>query len=320
MGIDSVPTESVDWHDLKSKGYLIIPSFLSEEEMKVFLDDFKAVNNASNHAKYDLVDIREHIIQKFRGNNNVKKCLIEANNAGIHADTVLGGSYFSTFKGQNYHWHQDQVSYYTCQNHYDYLNFYIPIIKPDRAKSNISLIPFDRLQDLDPDWYQKILGKGAIDYYQKRNKTRILENDQTGKIIHTLDFKIDQHAVTPHLNAGDLLIMRGDIVHRTQDSDTKRVSISIRAVNSEHMIEYRKLIKGTFSKLIAMSENRSLFKYMIEVFNTLKKDKVPVKVFLGADLGIQIKTGSYFGFFFKLLLLRFKLSQSVKGFYQESKL
>ena len=37
--------------------------------------------------------------------------------------------------------------------------------------------------------------------------------------------RMEELAVTPHLAAGDLLLMRGDIVHRTQDTDTARVAL-----------------------------------------------------------------------------------------------
>jgi hypothetical protein len=296
----------INWKELESKGFIVIPSFLSIQEINYFCKDYEQISESKDHSKYELVDINQNCIQKFKETSSVKKCIENVCDIGIKADTILGGCYFSTFKKQNYHWHQDQVSYYTCQNHHDYLNFYIPIIKPVKEKSNISILPFDTLKQIDHICYEKIIHKGAVDYKTKNGKTHVYENDQFGKIIHTLNIDINEYAISPNLNAGDLLLMRGDIIHRTQDAETNRLAISIRSVNSMQLIDYNMLISGTKSKLLALIENRVLFQYLIKVFRKVKQDKILVKDLLNIDYGVVVKNNSALIFLMELIYLRLK--------------
>ncbi len=192
---------------------------------------------------------------------------------------ISAGVYFSTAKNQKLDWHQDHESYYLYQNHHDYLNFYIPIVKPDREKSNISVVPFDILKSKSPDIYEKILGKGAVSYQVKENKTIIFNCNEGGK-YGVLPYDINEIAFTPMLDSGDLLLMRGDVIHKTQDADTQRIAASIRIANGEHKMSKTKMLKGGKVKLDLMANNRGEYEAAIACFDALGKDEMTIKEFM----------------------------------------
>ena len=180
----------------------------------------------------------------------------------IHAAFLMGGVYFFTHGGQIFGWHQDRESYYTCQNHHDYLNFYIPIIKPDNNRSNLSLIPFDRLRARSPDFCKRVLGKGASKFDICGQKT-ILVDESQGEANCVLDYPLDELAETPPLGAGDLLLLRGDVIDRTQDADTLRVALSVRFANSRQEVSKSNLVRGGTKKFEMMVHQHIQYQMML---------------------------------------------------------
>lgn len=260
--------------DLESKGFLVIPSFFSKEEIKLFKDDYDSGNSSCNK-NYSIKSLSGEVIWKTR--EKLKEIISNVNNeVNINADLIVGGVYFSTANNQKFDWHQDHESYYQFQNHYDYLNFYIPIVKPNRDKSNLSVIPFDLLKSKSPNIYEKVLGKGAVRYKIRGNKTIILNQNEGGK-HGVLPYDINDIAFTPMLDSGDLLIMRGDLIHKTQDADSKRLAVSIRVANREHTISKAKMVKGGFSKLYVMIKNREIYEKIIGYFDTIHKDEISIE-------------------------------------------
>ena len=67
------------------------------------------------------------------------------------------------------------------QNHYDYLNFYIPIVKPDIEKSNLCLIPFDVLERESPKAYE-FLVRGGATHFHPLGERCLAVSDETGDV------------------------------------------------------------------------------------------------------------------------------------------
>ena len=299
--------KKINWTDLKEKGYLVIPSFLNEDELSYFINDYNVKKGESTNHMHDIPDISKNVINSFSNNEKVKNVLKNAQAEGIQADMILGGNYFPAKLRQKFNWHQDSDTYYYLQNHYDYLNFYIPIIKPDKEKSNLNIIPFDLMKEVDSTWYEKTVKRGAVAYTLRKKWTKVYDDDLTGKLLHKVNFNINDIAYTPKLAAGDLLIMRGDLVHATQDVKTKRVSISVRFVNGSHLVDRDRLIKGTLAKVNCLIGYPWMIKYMISVFKKYKKDKISVRAFLTQDFGVTVKTPSRLRLALEILFLKFKL-------------
>ena len=191
--------------------------------------------------------------------------------AGNLADSVgpINSSYFSTTKTELY-WHLDTISYFLRQDHYHNLNFWIPIIKPDRTRSGLSIIPMDRLQDKAPDVHAMIFGRGAARFLDDRI---ICERD--GRVVELRSpCSPDSLAETPHLGPGDALVVRSDLFHRTQDLETDRVALSIRAYNSTQVLDRNELLTMSQCKYERMLLEKRLFMTLLMSFKRLGKDRI----------------------------------------------
>jgi len=225
--------------DLKTKGYTVIPNFLSEDEIAVFLADYNSAksSNIDSHPEYvtqvNLNLPKEVLFSKL---TEVSKA------SGLKVDMlILGGLYTST-SSMNMQWHQDHESYYLTQQLYDYLNFYIILEKEDPLQSGLSVIPFDRLAEVLPDHVDQFLNSGAKRLEPDGDTTRVWD-DENGE-EWTLPVNINSIMDSPKLSAGDLLLVRGDVIHKTQDASTNRIALSIRCGDSSSPISLKKLQQG----------------------------------------------------------------------------
>lgn len=292
--ITSWAAARVPWKDLDAKGYAVVPAFLTAPEIERFRADYDAVDRAAKTRDpgpdeatraEDGIDVPykvRHVTPAARAAiedklNAVAKIVAQETTVRVdsHAGGVFGNIYFTTNGDRGLSWHQDSVSYYAYQNHHDYLNFYIPIAKPVREKSNLSVIPFDALEARSPEMCRKLRGKGATRFVAKRGTTVIHDNDRGG--THgTLPYLLDEIAVTPELGAGDLLVLRGDMIHRTQDTTTRRIAMSLRMMNARTKVQRAALVRGGLVKTIVMVQLRNDFRRLFDCFDAAGRDALTV--------------------------------------------
>jgi hypothetical protein len=119
----------------------------------------------------------------------------------------------------------------------------MPVIKPSRELANLAVVPADVLERCDPDLAHRIRGRGAMrfrcveadtaDWFALRFPD---ERIQVGDWFAIDDFSdstmgwkinadLEQCKVVPQLDELDLLIMRADVIHRTSDAGSDRISI-----------------------------------------------------------------------------------------------
>jgi hypothetical protein len=244
--------------DLRDKGFAVLPNFLSPAECDLLIADYsKSEKNSMHNKNYNIKVASLQVMNEFEDKLSETADRIRCA-CGIDADITLGGMYFSTERGINFPWHQDHESYFIFNEHYHYLNFYIPIVKPDRCKTNLSLIPFDRLKEFAPKCYEQVVGRGATSLSSNGNKTTITFDEDDTELNFWFD--LDGLAVTPELAAGDLLVLRGDVVHRTQDSVTDRVAVSFRRQSSTSLVSKDRLFSGGDRKKAFMLGNMAMYR------------------------------------------------------------
>lgn len=224
--------------DLKTKGYTVIPNFLTQEEIDIFLADYNKVrtNSLTNHPQYvsqASLDLPRKIFSKL---TQVSK------SSGLKIDMLTPGAIYTSTESMDMEWHQDHQSYYFEQQLYHYLNFYIILEKDDPMLSGLSVIPFDTLAELAPDHVDKFINSGAKRLQPEDKTTRIYDDDIGKEWI--LPINIEDIKESPKLSPGDLLLIRGDTIHKTQDVLTKRVAISIRCSDSSAPISLKKIRQG----------------------------------------------------------------------------
>lgn len=272
-------SNSYDITDLETKGFLVIRNFLQDAEIQPLLHDYHkqlSNNNHINIKNYSLLKAGEH------GLTDKIKTIVELINSctNISIDLVgPSGMYFDTNLVDT-SWHQDHESYYTWQTGYHQMNFWMPLIKPCESQSGLKVIPMDRLRIQMGDLFdQLILDKGAKRFVTSDNITHVFDDEQGTEF--DLPFSLDDFAETPELAAGDVLLIRGDVIHATQDTTTHRVTLSVRAVDGTRVIQREKFFNQCSMKKFVLNANSQGTKRIVDQFELGKDSLVIHDLFRG---------------------------------------
>lgn len=264
----------MSWSDLSDKGYVVVREFLSRDALDLLCAAYEsAARQEITNKNFNIVNVPPTIIGEFEDKVDAVARAVQES-TGIDADTTVNALFFAT-EGIKFAWHQDHESFYVFQDHYHYLNFYIPFIKPDASRSNICVVPFDTLRSRDGEHFSRLVGFGAKKFTVEGNTT-LVSDDERGQ-EYLLPFSLEELQVVPELGEGDLLLMRGDIVHRTQDSDTRRVAISIRRTRASNVISRTKLLSGPPRKREMIAKNKAAYDAVLKCFERTKEDTITVK-------------------------------------------
>jgi hypothetical protein len=254
----------LDLTNLETKGYCVIKNFLTLENIEKLKDDYftqlKSFKEKKPNLNYDV------IYSKYSLQETILPILNDITiTTNIEVNHIVGGGLYLDTQMINFDWHQDHESYYRWQDLYNSVNFWMPIIKPIINKSGLSIIPQDKLLEHCPEIFKsRIKGKGAKKFKFVGSKTVMIDDDIGG--LSLLDFDINQLAVSPELNPGDLCLLRQDVIHRTQDSLPDRVALSIRAINRNTILYKEKLVTGCAHKQKMIERNPLPYKKILQYF------------------------------------------------------
>jgi hypothetical protein len=276
------------WSDLEDKGYVVVPGFLPAPQIDALVDGFdrgrppqdypfgfKLVGRAPLAKAMTTI---ERALSEIRSQTRLKVDVV---------NFITLSHYITTrFAERSSFLHQDfDLDYKLTRDHLNYLNFWIPLRKPEVAKSNVTLIPFDALRSRSPAEYELLVGSGGNRFVPQNGKTAVFGN--YGSILaerdrHTperyLDFDLEEIAVTPPLAAGDLLLMRGDVIHRTQDIDSDRVAASLRATHSGKLITRARSLVDSGAKRDPAAANMDAL--LRSCFDTLGRSEITIEEFV----------------------------------------
>jgi hypothetical protein len=233
------------WTELESKGFVVVRDVLSAEDCAALLADFDGGAPPTSYPHGFKLVGRAALA---RGWGRIEPLVAEiktATSIAVDAVNFLTLSHYITTSlvERTSYLHQDfDLDYKLTSDHIHYLNFWIPIAKPDPARSNVCVVPFDALRARSEAAYARLYGSGGHRLIPKHGTTEIWGNyggliddgARTPELV--LDFDIEELVETPAIGAGDALVMRGDLIHRTQDAATPRVAASIRATSSHKTI------------------------------------------------------------------------------------
>jgi hypothetical protein len=205
--------------ELRRRGFCVLRGLLSEAECARLLEHY-----GSHEAKTpSLTDpallelLRERLAPVLAGTPYVP--------------ARLAGYFFAIERGVKHEWHRDHGTYYMNQSHENLLIAWIALRKPHRNLSGVCVAPVDRLAE----WETLRLDHGGA----SRVEEGLMCDDQTGECHPIGD--LDKLCETPELEAGDALLFRGDVFHRTQDEASDRVALSLRVLgkDSTHAVTRR---------------------------------------------------------------------------------
>lgn len=266
---------------LQEKGFAVIPNFLSDNDIAAEM--IKWLNEAEKFNDGVIQDIPHHLIAPVQ--IKIAELVPQLANAlginihptrnaysAIRLSQAQGEATLRTpfdinrdpkiSPGGVLNWHLDHYSYYLGGDHTNYFICYLPVKKPDLHNSNVAVIPYDKLKQLDPNSYSKTQHRGALRFrcveadtkpwFEMRFPNETIELGQWFAIDDyypspgwkmTLD--LEKEMVIPELAEKDLLIMRADLIHRTQNAKTDRISIRCDAIpqNAKNLNSWMNLIR-----------------------------------------------------------------------------
>jgi hypothetical protein len=260
-----------DWSAIKTRGFAVVRGFLSSADCAALLRDFESSELDTNR-NYRLKTVGIKAFALVRKKLDAAAADIRAS-AGIDVDSFQGATYFAT-ELNSLDWHQEFEPYYLCEDLYNYLNFYVPFVKDDPERSNVVVVPFDTLRARSPSAHDLLLRNGAQRFERTGNRT-VVECSTDGRKT-VLDIDLEALGECPPLGAGDLLIVRGDVVHRTQDTATRRIAASFRMARGSSVVHRAKLAECGPYKLRVMLRNRKTFECAFEHFAELGSDETTV--------------------------------------------
>ena len=145
-------------------------------------------------------------------------------------------------------WHLDHFSYYLHQDHKNWLICYMPIVKPSRDLANLAIVPKDVLAEHDPELSSRIAGRGAMRFRKVEGDTKewfqlrfpdqeisvgdwfAIDDFDDARPGWKINIDLEQCKVVPKLAEGDLLLMMADVIHRTNDAGSDRISLRCDAI------------------------------------------------------------------------------------------
>jgi len=235
-----------DFSELETTGFIILKNVISLKEIEELRQEYLTTKLKSKFVfskdtglpVVDLKSIAESILKTINSNTSIKTDWI-----------APSGLYFNpTFVRLD--WHQDHEIFYKTQDTFNNLNFWIPIIKTNIDKNGMRMISLKTLTEHIPEITEKyIIHKGAQRFKFQDNKTTIF-NDNDGTQI-SLDEDILSLSKEISIGPRDILIFRGDVIHKTSyDSSLgTRVAIGFRAVYSNGIFSKSKFFNNcTFKK------------------------------------------------------------------------
>lgn len=270
--------------ELETQGYSVVRGFLSHDDVSPELLAF--LTNAAKFSDGVINDIPNAEMLSIRrkieslvpvvaaqlglsvSHDRFKYCAIRINEA--HNPPVLRRPFDmhrdpKVAPGGVLNWHLDHFSYFLYGDHENWLICYMPVMKPSREFTNLAIIPTSTLASVDADLQRRIQGRGAmrfrcveedtIEWFKLRfpgQEIKVgdwfaIDDYRDATMGWRINIDLERHKVVPELEQFDLLIMRADVIHRTNDAANNRISLRCDAMplHSSNLETWAGLLKMT---------------------------------------------------------------------------
>jgi hypothetical protein len=272
-----------NFKDLETKGYCVLPNFLTENEIQFVLNDFNnaAIGSNKNYQiKKPSLDCVRHVYSKV---SVLAKEI--AGSTDLNINMITNEYAFVDNQAINFKWHQEHEPFFTFQQLSNYAIFYMPIVKLQPNISGIDIIPFDELKNHVPKYVDLLKSNGARGFIASGDNTTVREDSLDKSFEIPVNF--ENIKVTPDIMPGDLVILRGNVIHRTQDSITSRVAFTVKFTDGEHLIKKSTLLSGGTTKQRMINNNKLLYDRIL--LSMTDKDYVTAREVCG-DTDFKLRT------------------------------
>lgn len=272
-----------NFRDLETKGYCVLPSFLTENEIQFVLNDFNNAviwSNKNYKIKKPSLDCVRSVYSKI---SVLAKEI--ASSTDLNINMITDEYAFVDNQAINFKWHQEHEPFFTFQQLSNYAIFYMPIVKLQPNISGIDIIPFDELKNHVPEYVDLLKSNGARGFIASGDNTTVREDSLDN--LFEIPVNFENIKVTPDIMPGDLVILRGNVIHRTQDSSTARVAFTVKFTDGEHLINKSTLLSGGLTKQRMVNNNKSLYDRIL--LSMTDKDYVTAREVCG-DIDCELQT------------------------------
>jgi len=232
-----------DFRDLEAKGFVVIKKFLPDSLIELIREDYQRRYQQSSDYKNKNYHMLASADWSFRPWIDPIIDVI-SKTTDLKINCIIPGTAYFNNQLMDFKWHQDHECFYSWQDMYNAINCWIPIIKEDSQRSGIDIVPHDMLFEKYPDFFtDHIAGQGAKKFICDISGFTDMRDDYHGN-VQRLPFNLNDLSITPEVSVGDMLIIRQDVIHRTQDTIDNRVAISIRCRNDKGILTRSHFLKS----------------------------------------------------------------------------
>jgi hypothetical protein len=247
--------------ELETRGFSVVPGFLTSGDIEGLPDYLAAApkfaDGVINAIPDDLMAaVRgkiEALIPEVAARMGLSICKDQFNYCAIRIHEAHGPAVarlpFNVHRdpkvapGGVLNWHLDHFSYYLHRDHVNWLICYMPVFKPSAELANLAIVPSDTLESCDPALAAKVRGRGAMRFRRVEADTLgwfamrfpgqhaevgdwfAIDDFDDSTMGWKIDADLERCKVVPKLEELDLLVMRADVIHRTSDAGSDRISI-----------------------------------------------------------------------------------------------
>lgn len=236
--------KTASWEELESRGFVVARGFLQPSQVEALSKDFQEGARPESYP-FGFKPIGRRAMAAISETIDAALKEIRARTT-LLTDSVnflTLSHYVAAWLAQRpYILHQDfDLDFRLTGDHRNYLNFWMPVIKPDPDRTNVAVLPLDTLREHSPEAFDKVLGGGGQRWVPEGGRTAVYGDqglilDQPVEPLFWLDLDLEDLVEIPFVEVGDLLLMRGDVIHRTQDLETPRVAASVRATATSKVL------------------------------------------------------------------------------------
>lgn len=218
----------IDRQAFMSSGYQYFPGWLSKDE----IDNVKKLFNASKDMPNANYSMRSFDLASSPLQHKIEEFIMELNNSNVGTQVNLASGIFfyddvKNLKMTSFNWHQDVESFLMLNNHKDFVNVYICIEKDVPEIQNLDILPLDKM----PKELDFLIGSGATGLSEVEGRgVKVTSVDRSIECFFP-GVSIEKNFVRHFLKPGDMLAIRGDVIHRSQPKEERvcnRISLSIR--------------------------------------------------------------------------------------------
>lgn len=268
------------------KGFVSLPGFVAESDLEHFRHvwaysgcDIVAASTPQGRCPFKKpqtqgFDLWYRTPETVNGIRHLVRRIQELTDLRLVPEDMLGqlapvGTYFSTLEEpilkagyeDKWHFHQDFAQHWKGQDNYNALQFIIVLDDAESPEDEIPLdfLSFDMVEKECPELHRLAFGGGDIQFLPPPNSTikrlgldgaganwRWVSNKTTDATALLVRDELESRACSPRLRAGDMLVLRSDVMLRWRRTSGKgRVLLSaLVAQRGYHGVDFWKMLYG----------------------------------------------------------------------------